>query len=370
MKKILFTSLLCASFAANVNLLPAPRSTNNTEEQASVLQAEQDDAFLKAQNDVVPLIKDLQRSGFCVYGPQNESLVKVFESKEKIKSVGEVLFPGSAFGKLVEMDAFLAHLAEKPEEAAKKALYLAKGFGWEDDAKENKSASSIANTLFDLYRALDAKEPNSSAITAKTYDLEEELKPVRTFWEGLEKLAKAEWGVLAQKIFADMFTEFRSGLTEEEAKLACDKLFAHMASSGGTIKEDSLSKALRSEDQEVKDLRQKLKTGPDGREIKIKDIFTKFLSEKLDVPAHKDLSKFFALMPHINKKTLNGQALVKIAYQGYALEEKQKAEAEAQAWAEAKDKLSQKKQELQTEMNALKVQQKALDKKSPKPKRR
>ena len=356
MKKILFTSLLCASFAANVNLLPAPHYTNKTEEQAA--------SVLQAPKEIAPLITDVQKSNFFVFGP-NKSLVKLFESEAEITSAEQIFFPGSALGQLAAIDALVADLAEEPEEAAKfatTALELAKGFGWDDDTKENKSASSIANTLFGLYRALDAKVLNKEAVICARYQLETELKTVRDLWTDLEKPLKVERGVLAKKIFADMFTEFRSGLTREDAQLALDKLFAHMASSGGTIKEDSLSKALKSEDQEVKNLRQKLKNLPDGKETKIKTIFSQFLKKILHVSAHKDLPIFFALMPYIDKTTLNGRALAQIGYQGYALQEKQKAEAKA--LRAKQDKLSKEEQEFRKKIDALKVKQEELEKKS------
>ena len=328
MKKILFTSLLCASFAANVNLLPAPvtgkTSAESTEEQAAfVLQPEQDDAFLKAQNALVPLIKDLQSSGFCVYGPQNQSLVKVFESKEEIKSVGEVLFAGSGFGLLIAIDALVANLKKKPKKFATETLDLAKSLGWQDGAKENKSRSPLINKLFALCETLGAKKLNKDAVMSQRYQLENELKPVRAFWPYIGKLAYAEQEIIAKKIIVDWFTGLGRNLTTEEAELACDKLFAYMASSGGTIKEYSLSKALKSEDQQVKNLRRKLETGPDGKETKIKDFFGDFLNKTLDVSENTDVSKIFALTPYLDDKKLSGQMLVQIGYNGYALKVQQ-----------------------------------------------
>lgn len=364
MKKILFTSLLCASFAANVNLLPA---TNSSDEADAAKTEEQAASVLKAPKEIAGLITDIQKSGLFK-GGKNKDLAQIFEKESEITSAEQILFPGSAFGELVKMDSLAETLKEnktKTDSFKQQARNLANNFGWHDTNTENTSQSSTINKLFDLNKALGAEELNEDAVTSARFQLEETLKPVGALWQALKKLAEAEQGLLAKEIVADMFTDLGSGLTTDEAKLACNKLFAH---SDGTITRDSLSHALPESSKEpaVQALRQKLKKGPDGKKIRIKDIFPRFLNKKLDMSEHKDLSKFCALMPHMDEKTLTGQALVCIGYQGYALQEKQ----EAKALKAEQDRLDHTQQKLQKEMEKLNVKRAELQKQSPDPKRK
>lgn len=370
MKKILFTSLLCASFAANVNLLPAPNSADETDgrrtgkQTVSVAQAPQDADCLQAQNAVGPLITDLQKSGLFK-GGKNKDLAQIFWQKSEITSAEQILFPGSAFGELVKMDSLAEALREnktKTDCFKQQAHDLAKNFGWDDTNTKNTNQSSIINELFALNKALGAKELNKDAVTSARFQLEEALKPVRDLWKALKKLVAAEQKLLAKGIVADMFTDLGSGLTTDEATLACNKLFEH---SGGNIKEDSLSHALpeSSKDPEAQALRQKLKKGPDGKNIRIKDIFPKFLDKTFETSKNRDLSRFSALTPHIDKKTFNARELVNIGYQGYALQEEQ--EAEAKVLQAEQEKLASDEKELQKKTKELAARREKLEKKSP-----
>ena len=384
MKKILFTSLLCASFAANVNLLPAPNSIDETDGRNT---EKQDADFLKAQNDVGPLIEDLQRSGLF-RGGQNRDMSKNLASQKKIKPLANgLLFKASAFEQLVDMhwNAFrIQDNAKNPAPFKTPIAALAKKFDWKDDETENKSKSDIVTKLFALNAALSVDRPKEDDVKFAARTLKERLKPVYTYWEHImadvgamlaepttekiEKVALSFFNHKGQKYYV---------FTTEDAKLLVDTFFAYMFSVSAAFtdnkeiqfenldreirKDHSLSDALRaSEKQEVKDLYAKIRKRNRTKVRSVHEVFPNFLKQTVSMEP-EDLKRFTWL-----SISLNGQdgevtvaELLKACYPWHAskISKKNKSDAEQQQ----KTAIAAKMKALKKELQALEDQEKKLN---------
>ena len=362
MKKILFTSLLCASFAANVNLLPAPIDETDgcsTEAKAAAVpQAQQDADFLKAQNAVAPLVEDLQKSN-RFRGGENSDMPRLLASRKKIKQPAEKLFfERSAFEKLLDMRNKALRIQNNAKNAAGFKATIAewaKGFDWQDNG-ENKNNSNIVTQLFALHAALSADKPIVKDVEFAARTLKEKLEPTFTFWQHIIEdvgamLAKPTTEKI-EKVALSAFNhkgQEENLLTTEDAKLLVDTFFAHMFSvrAGFTDKKGidfkdlgkkisnkySLSEALKHSINEAeKALYAKIRERNGKKVQSVHDVFPSFLKQTV-LMEPEDLKRFAWLGISLNSQDGNVPVsdLLKACYPWHASKISEKNNSDAAA---------------------------------------
>ncbi|MEH0002058.1 MAG: hypothetical protein V6Z78_00575 [Holosporaceae bacterium] len=402
MKKILFTSLLCASFAATVNLLPAPPADETDgrgtrKQTVSVPQAEQDANFLQAQNAVAPLIKDLQKVSFR--GGDNSELSTLLAKNQRIKHPEKSLFfPASAFEKLMDMhcNAFcIKNNAKKPDAFKEPIAELAKVFGWKDSEAENNSDSDIVTKLFALHQALSADKPQGTDVEFRARILQEKLDPAFTFWKKIRgdveaMLAKQATKDIEQIALSAFNHKGEKGdlLTAKDASLLLDTFFARMFSvrskftgnKGIDFKElgkeisfkelgkeisnkYGLSEALKNSSNDAeKALYAKIRERDSRKVRSVHDVFPNFLKQTVSMKA-EDLKRFAWLgipLKHQNDEVTVAE-LLKACYSWHASKIAGKNKGEAAAKQEQKTAIAAQRDALKKKLQELEDQEKKLN---------